>query len=175
MKKAFVSIGSNIDKERNVANCIKTLHRTFGALILSPVYESKPVGFVGDNFYNMVVAFDTILSPQKIHTLLRQIEHKYQRIRGGDKFVSRTLDLDQLLHDNLVIESGQLKLPSEEITRYMHVLYPLADIAGSLCHPILGKTYRELRNKLNPLITPVNIIPFEAIEKRTSLPARDTA
>ena len=144
--KVFVSVGSNVEKEHNVASGIQALQREFGALELSPVYESQAVGFEGDNFYNMVAAFDTSREPRQIRDTLREIERQHRRVRGKNKFESRTLDLDQLLYGDLIIDEDGLHLPSEEIGQYAFIAYPLRDVAGDLIHPTLGKTLTELRD-----------------------------
>ncbi|MFC1685277.1 2-amino-4-hydroxy-6-hydroxymethyldihydropteridine diphosphokinase, partial [Pseudomonadota bacterium] len=66
------------------------------------------------------------------------------RERCGEKFASRTLDIDLLTYGDQVIKEGKVEIPREEITRYAFVLLPLAEVAGDEQHPVLGLSYREL-------------------------------
>ncbi len=143
-QRVYVSIGSNIDKRRNVVSCVKMLRETFGELKLSPVYESQAAGFDGDDFYNMVAAFETRRSPRAVADALRTIEQRHGRTRGKNRLASRTLDLDQILHGDLVINENGVQLPHADIVQYAFVLRPLADIASAAVHPVLGKTYAGL-------------------------------
>jgi 2-amino-4-hydroxy-6-hydroxymethyldihydropteridine diphosphokinase len=144
MAQVFISIGSNIEPEINIPDCIRMLERRFGQLLLSPVYESEPVGFVGANFYNMVIGLDTKLTPDELVDYLHTIESGFDRSRDTDRFSSRTLDLDLLLYNDLILENDNLSLPREEILKYAFVLRPLADIVGNCTHPVTGKSYSEL-------------------------------
>lgn len=145
MARVYVSIGSNIDPAANVRSCLDCLEREFGALTVSSTYRSAPVGFDGDDFYNLVVGFDTVLEPRALVTRLKAIEDRHGRRRAGrPRFSSRSLDLDLLLYDALILRDGGLELPSDEITRYAFVLQPLAEIAGSRRHPLLSKSYATL-------------------------------
>src|SRR5690606_10625179 len=101
MGRVYVSIGSNLEPEANIPSALVELRRRYGALIVSPVYESEAVGFKGDNFYNLVVGFDT---DQEVHAVirnLREIERRHKRRRSDRRFAPRTLDLDLLLYDDL--------------------------------------------------------------------------
>ena len=138
----WVSVGSNMDPEANIRAGIQILNERFGALALSPVYETTAVGFVGDAFLNMVLGFATELPLDKVRLMLRDIEHARGRTRDGDKFGSRTLDLDILTYGDLVDESRDI--PRAEIMHYAFVLAPLADVAPEQVHPGLGKTYAQL-------------------------------
>jgi 2-amino-4-hydroxy-6-hydroxymethyldihydropteridine diphosphokinase len=144
MARVFVSIGSNLDRERNVAAALERLREAFGDLEQSTVYETEAVGFEGDPFYNLVVGFDTALSPGEVAGVLHRIEDQQGRERAGGKFSARTLDLDLLLYDDLVLDEGNLRLPRPEILEYAFVLRPLAEIAGQRKHPCTGISFAAM-------------------------------
>lgn len=137
-------MGSNIEREKHIRAGIRALQDIFGDLVISPVYESEAVGFEGDNFYNLVVGFETRLEPQALVEELHEIEAYFDRRRDANRFSPRTLDLDVLLYGDIVYNKGGLCLPRKEITEYAFVLQPLADIVGECTHPVLGKSYTEL-------------------------------
>ena len=144
MARIYISLGSNIEREVNTRAGVKALGERFGELELSSVYESEAVGFEGDAFYNMVIACEVDEDVHSANRALREIEDANGRDRSGPKFSSRTLDLDLLLYDDLVLDEQGLKLPREEILHNAFVLWPLAEIAPQLTHPEAGKTYAEL-------------------------------
>jgi 2-amino-4-hydroxy-6-hydroxymethyldihydropteridine diphosphokinase len=144
MATIYISLGSNIDRERNTRAGIEALQRAFGELNLSSVYESEAVGFEGDAFYNMVIACEVDTPVHETNQILRDIEDAHGRDRSGPKFSSRTLDLDLLLYDDLVLDEKGLRLPRGEIVKNAFVLWPLAEIAPDLRHPQSGATYAEL-------------------------------
>lgn len=160
MPRVYLSIGSNIDREQNLCSAAAVLRRQFGNLTVSPVYESRPVGFEGDDFLNLVVGFDTDLSLDELNVVLHGIEDAHGRIRGGEKFSSRTLDLDILLYGDMIDHAPPRDIPRREITRHAFILKPLSDIAGSLQHPETGETFADLwrrRGDQLPPLTPVLI------------------
>lgn len=144
MARVFVSIGSNIDRDRHIRAALDALADHFGPLVISPVYESEAVGFDGDAFYNLVVGFDTELSAADLTTALRAIEDCNGRHRDGPRYSARTLDIDILLYDQLSGLIDAVQLPRPEILQHAFVLRPLADIAADEVHPVVGKTYVEL-------------------------------
>lgn len=143
MAQVFVSIGSNIDRVQNIRVALRELASNYGELQQSSVYESDAVGFDSAPFYNLVVGFSTDETPQAVQAGLHAIEDSNGRMRTAE-LSARTLDLDLLLYDDLVITDGKLVLPRSDIDRYAFVLAPLAEIAGNACHPVSGIRYAEL-------------------------------
>ena len=144
MPRGYISIGSNIDKEANIRSSLRALEKQFGTLIVSSTYETEPVGFSGENFYNLVVGFDSQLDAKSVAKILKQIETDHGRTKNCKKFSARTLDLDLILYGDQVIDDGRLQIPRDEIFTYAFVLEPLAEIAPDLAHPISHQTYAHL-------------------------------
>ena len=136
MARIYISIGSNIEAEQHLRLAIAELRDHYGDLLLSSVYESEAVGFEGDNFLNMVVGLDTDEDVHHVVQILRQIEDRHGRVRNGPRFSARTLDLDLLLYDDLVVKEDALDLPRGEIIQNAFVLWPLAEIAPEIMHPV---------------------------------------
>ena len=143
MPRVYLSLGSNVDREINIRNALKGLKNRFGELMVSPVYECPAVGFSGDDFYNLVVGFDSELAVGEIAVILRKLEDDNGRIRGADKFAPRTLDIDLLTYGDTVGTVDAIELPRDEILKYAFVLKPLADVAAEEKHPLTGNTYKE--------------------------------
>ena len=144
MPEIFLSLGSNIDRERNIPSALAALERHFGPMTTSSVYETEAVGFEGPPFHNLVAAFSSELSVQAVAATLAAIEEQHGRIRGSTKFSSRTLDVDLILYGDQVVTDGKLTIPRPEITRYAFVLEPLAEIAPDGRHPLNGERYADL-------------------------------
>ncbi|MCU7959760.1 MAG: 2-amino-4-hydroxy-6-hydroxymethyldihydropteridine diphosphokinase [gamma proteobacterium symbiont of Bathyaustriella thionipta] len=144
MARIWCSIGSNIDRQHYVCAAISALREHFGALILSPVYETEAIGFNAQPFYNLVAGFDSELPALQVHQIFRQIEDQNGRQRQPNKFSSRTLDLDLLTWGDEVIRQESLQLPRDEIERYAFVLKPLADVAPQQCHPLSGLSFAQM-------------------------------
>lgn len=160
MAEIFISVGSNINPETNVRAAIVALRAAFSNVRISPVYRSQAVGFDGDDFLNLVVAATTDLTPSAVASLLQDIENRHGRDRRQPKFSSRTLDLDLLLYDDLVLTGGGLQLPRGEIEKYAFVLAPLAAIAADRRHPVTGQTIDVMWRCLDKSRERLQEIPF---------------
>ena len=143
MTTIYISLGSNIERERHIRAGLDALHAEFGELRVSRVFESEAVGFNGRPFYNLVAAAETDLPLVTVCQLLREMEFAHGREPDAKKFAPRTLDLDLLLYGDLVCETP-LVLPRGEILTNAFVLWPLAELAPGLRHPIDGRTMDEL-------------------------------
>lgn len=144
MAEVYVCIGSNVDRTFNVARAIDELEGRFGSLRQSAIYESDPVGFEGDPFFNAVVMLKSDKPPRELISIFRSIEAKSGRRRDEPRLGPRTLDLDLLLYDAQVIRSDGVVIPRHEIAEFAFVLRPLAEIAGGRRHPLTGETYADM-------------------------------
>ena len=149
MARIFLSIGSNIEPEKNLLLCASALAYHFESPVWSPIYRSAAVGMEGDDFLNSVVMASTDQTIEIIVRTLKQIEANQGRVREVNKFSSRTLDIDLLLHDKTVLQTPDITIPREEITTAAHVLKPLADLIPNDIHPVANKTYAQLLSEFS--------------------------
>lgn len=143
MATVYLGLGSNVDVNENLKLGVDELRRAYGELRLSPVYRSAPVGFEGDDFLNLVVELQSDESPRAIHERIERIHDLAGRVRSSNVWISRTLDIDLLLYDDLVLTDGKIRVPRADVLDYGFVLRPLAELAPELRHPQTGKTMRE--------------------------------
>ena len=143
MAEIYISLGTNIDRQKNLENGLKALNALLGELTLSSLFESEAVGFDGTPFYNMVIGANTALTIEALVSALKAIERANGRTASDKKFSPRTLDLDLLLFDDVITETPA-QIPRAEITENAFVLWPLAEIASELRHPLVQKSYGQL-------------------------------
>lgn len=144
MAEVFVGIGSNQNAAVNVRAAVAGLQALLGPLQLSSVYESEAVGFVGPPFLNLVARATTELSLDAVVAGLRAIETALGRRRAGMAAAScHSADLDLLLYDQLCVDIPVV-LPRAEILTNAFVLWPLAELAPQLHHPVDGRSYGQL-------------------------------
>jgi len=144
MAQVYLSLGSNIEREKNLRLAMVALSEKFGALQVSSVYESESVGFVGNNFFNLAVGLKTQLSLSQLLTVLHKIEGVNNRGENDPKCRNRTIDIDVLTYGQLIGEAGGISLPRAEISKNAFVLRPMADIACDIVHPFYKCSYGEM-------------------------------
>ncbi|MGE6100159.1 2-amino-4-hydroxy-6-hydroxymethyldihydropteridine diphosphokinase [Aeromonas salmonicida] len=159
MTRIYISLGSNIEREHHIRAGLDALHAEFGELTVSRVFESEAVGFAGRPFYNLVVGADTDLPLATLCQRLRAMEFAHGREPDAKKFAPRTLDLDLLLYGDLVCDVP-VALPRGEILTNAFVLWPLAELAPSLRHPVDGRTLDELWQGYDKASQRLSPIPF---------------
>lgn len=134
-----MSIGSNVERERNVRAAVRALKTSFRNVELSPVYQSRAEGFDGDDFYNLAARFDADEPLERLCERLTGIEAAQGRVRSGPRFAPRTLDIDVLLYGDVIRHDERFDIPRRDILTYAHVLGPLATLAPDLQHPETGE------------------------------------
>ena len=139
----FISIGSNIERERYTRQSVVALKQHFSNVTVSSVYESEAVGFNGNPFYNLVARAQTDMSVDDVCNILKTIEKENGRVHSAKKFCARTLDLDLLTFDDLVINEPVV-LPRDEITFNAFVLWPLAELVPNDIHPVTKQSYAQM-------------------------------
>lgn len=139
---AFLSIGSNMgDKEKYLKDGIEFIRNNDCVRVLrvSDLIITKPYGKTDqDDFLNGAVKLETILSPHELLDLLHDAENAAGRVRK-EHWGPRTLDMDILLYDDLILEDEDLVIPHPDMHNRDFVLRPLKEIAPNAYHPVLRK------------------------------------
>jgi 2-amino-4-hydroxy-6-hydroxymethyldihydropteridine diphosphokinase len=146
MSIVYIGIGSNLGKrEENCERAISFLINNGITIIKkSSLINTEPWGFEDQPaFVNMAVSAETDLTPDKLLTLIKEIEVNMGRT-ATVHWGPRIIDLDILFYDNLVFASPDLSIPHPQIEERDFVLKPLEEIAPDLVHPVLKKSMKEL-------------------------------
>lgn len=114
-------------------------------LNLSPIYKTQSWGFhATSDFFNQVIKVSTQLSPDLLLKWVLDAEEKLGRIREGNRYSSRSMDIDILFYENFVLNSKDLIIPHPRLHLRNFTLVPLNDIAPDWQHPVLKKSVNEL-------------------------------
>ncbi len=171
---AYIALGSNIgDKQANLDQAVRVLdhlpcdrrtqldetesdedakggmnsRHTTHVVRVSKYYETAPYGMTEQpDFLNACLELRTLLTPQELLRVL----HKIEQDAGRERVIHwgpRTLDLDIIFYDDLVLETVDLCIPHVEMHKRRFVLEPLHDIAPYKRHPVYGMTVREMLEK----------------------------
>ncbi len=141
------SLGSNLgDRIEFLRHAMQMLEERVGTMVsVSSVYETEPWGVDGhQNYYNLVAWYDTKLLPDEVLETALIIEKELGRMRKKNMIEPRTIDIDILFYDNLIIDTKSLKIPHPMIKNRNFVLVPLAEISGEFVHLEHVVTINEL-------------------------------
>jgi len=150
--EAIVAFGGNMGdvlagflSAREQLGCIRGLQ----VIDSSCVYRSPPMGPAGQaDYLNAIISLDVNIQAEALLRQLQSIENQHGRIRTGEHWGSRTLDLDLIAYNDTAMQTKYLTLPHPHMHARMFVLQPLCDIRPYWRHPVLKQTARELLESL---------------------------
>lgn len=148
---SYIGIGSNVGDK--IDNCIKVISEIEKIdknkiIAISSLYKTEPIDYIKqDWFVNCVVKIETDLTPYSLLSDLQDVEKRLGR-KKGVKWGPRTIDLDILIFNSLIIDDDKLKIPHPRMHERRFVLEPLSEIDENLIHPIIKKSIRILLNEL---------------------------
>jgi len=150
--QAFLSLGSNIEPEKNLPAAVRELSRFGRVRRVSGVWESPPAGAPGQPVYlNAALLLETSLSARELkETALAVVESGLGRVRGPDRFAPRTIDIDIMYFNREHLKLGRRRIPDPEALERPFVAIPLAEIAPGYIHPETGETLAEIAARFNP-------------------------
>ena len=153
--EVYLSLGSNMgDRAACLDKALASLDekKEIRNLKASEYLETEPYGYEEqDKFLNACVRLETILPPAELLDLLHEIEAAAGRVRSI-RWGPRTLDLDILFFDDLVMEDKELTIPHIDLQNRLFVLEPLTQLCPGKVHPVLHRTVKQLKEELQQTI-----------------------
>ena len=144
----ILSFGSNLgDREKLIKQAYKEIEDLIGKMIVcSSIIETKAWGFESEDlFLNSVAMFSTEKTPQECLYIIHNIEKQLGRVRKDVAgYCSRTIDIDILFYDDIIINSPYLTIPHPLLTKRNFVLIPLKEILPDFVHPQLKIKIKDI-------------------------------
>jgi 2-amino-4-hydroxy-6-hydroxymethyldihydropteridine diphosphokinase len=149
---AYLSLGSNIEPERNLLAALTHLAQFGQVRAVSTVWETLPVGFSDQpNFLNAAVLLETRLSAETLREeVIASIETKLGRVRTANKNAPRTIDIDIMLFNGDIIQMDKRHIPDPEVLERPFVAISLAEIAPDYVHPETNQALKDIAKQFDP-------------------------
>jgi 2-amino-4-hydroxy-6-hydroxymethyldihydropteridine diphosphokinase len=146
MAEVFILLGGNVgDKCKIFTKTREMINDRIGNLTKSSsIYVTEPWGFDSELFWNQALVVETRLLPLEILDVAQSIETTMGRIKTSKYYEPRTMDIDLLFYDDLLLDTPRLTLPHPKIAERRFVLVPLNEIEPYKRHPVTGLTISEL-------------------------------
>lgn len=153
MSIVYLSLGSNIgDRVGYIqqATSLLSANPDINIVATSSFYESEPWQMNSQNwFVNAIVQITTSLSPENLLDECQRIESQLGRpLNRGTEYIDRTIDIDILFFDNLILNNSRLTIPHKHFHKRAFVLVPMLEIAEDFVHPFFGKTVESLYEEI---------------------------
>ena len=156
MVEVLVLLGSNIDRNRNMPAAIRMMIDCddMSVTAVSDFFETPAIDSDGfqsqqEAFLNAAVLIETALPVTELRSVLRNIESRLGRVRTGDKFAARPIDLDIAFYSDEVLSLEGSGIPDPDILRFPHVAVPLANVTPDWIHPQTGETLCQIAERLD--------------------------
>lgn len=146
-----IALGSNLgDSYKTLNSALQSLDTIPEIKVqsISPVYQTVAIGPPQPDILNACALLTTTLTPRALLETLLQTEVKFGRVRR-ERWGSRSLDLDLLLFDDLILKQPGLQIPHPGLTERAFVLVPLANIAPNWIEPVSGQTIVNLLQQVD--------------------------
>lgn len=153
--RAYFSLGSNIEPERNLPAAVRELSQFGRVLAVSRVWETAPVGFANQpNYLNAAVLLETPLSAEALCSeTVPTIESRLGRVRDPhNKSGPRTIDIDLSLFNRDLLVVGHRTIPAPDILTRTFVAVPLAELDPDYIHPIENRSLSVIAATLAPIL-----------------------
>ncbi len=161
---AYIGVGSNIEPESNIANALTRLSKHVDITGISSFYRTAPLLRENqEDYLNGVWQISTSIPPEELKLgVLRRIEKELHRNRESDKYASRTIDLDLLLYDDMVIQESGLTIPDPDICKRSFIAFPLSELSPNLIMPDTKKPLIDILSVLSK----ENMIPDKTFTEK---------
>ena len=159
MASVVLITGGNVgDAEQTLGEAARLINAEIGRVVRhSQIYRTKAWGFEAEDFRNQVLVVESELEPMQVLDVVNDIERRLGRDRAveqmeksatGARYASRSIDIDMLFYDDLVVESERLTLPHPRIAEREFVLEPLTEVAAWWRHPVSGVSVQQMYDEL---------------------------
>ena len=143
MSRAYVGLGANLgDREATLRRALDLLQAAsdIDVVAVSALRETEPVGVLEQpRFLNGAAAVETTLSPRQLLDLLLHVERALGRVRDGQRWGPRVLDLDLLAYEDLLVDEPGLRVPHPRLHERRFALEPLVELDAELEIPGRGR------------------------------------